>query len=298
MSNSNLKEISSEPERLNPAPAYQFYPKDMISDPTIAALSLEEFGLFLRLCCYLWLEENFIFNVKKIAKLLRITPKKFQNLFEPMKEIFEISDGIIRYQKLEDERRKQANWRAKSIAGGLKSAEIRRKGGSQMVETVVQPNGNIASSSSIAFASAKENSLRSSSFAAPAAHSLSSFSDENDDAAKVSTVGKIFEKAVGRGDPAKTANLPQRKEIFNEWKQRFDATRADFHSGDGYDRTLWKRFNEGLTAEQMSAAIKGFALKSPELQTGKKTTNFQKIFGTKDDVLEFARIFNEQRRAE
>lgn len=134
-------------------------------------------------------------------------------------------------------------------------------------------------------------------FSSSAENAMSPFSGENDDA-PVSTVGKILGRAVGRGDPAKTANFPQRKEIFNVWKRTFDATRADFHSGDGYDRTLWKRFNEGLTAEQMSAAIKGFALESPELQTGKKTTNFQKIFGTKEDVLKFAQIFDEQRRAE
>lgn len=279
--------------RKHNAPAFQLYPKDFLSNPAFIALSLEERGLLFMMILFIWLEGQLPNDEKNLAKILQITPKKFRNLFQKVKNFFKIEDEFISSPLLDDIRLKQEEWRLKSSIGGQKSAQARGKNGSSLVE----PNGNQESNqsstlhlhTSIASASANENSLRSQSFAAPAAHSLSPFSGENDDA-PVST--------VGRGDAAKTENLPQRKEIFKEWKRTFDATGVDFHSGDGFDKTLWKRFTEGLTAEQMSAAIKGFAFKSPKLQTGKRKTNFQKIFGSKENVLENARFFDEQRRAE
>jgi uncharacterized protein YdaU (DUF1376 family) len=140
--------INAEIERFNPPPAFQFYPKDWLAHPLLAALNHEEFGFLIRLICFLWLQENLFFDEKILARLMHVTPKKFKILFAPMKNFFEIQDGFIRCPQLEAERQKQANWRLKSAIGGQKSAEARRKGGSILVDTVVQPNGNPSSSSS------------------------------------------------------------------------------------------------------------------------------------------------------
>lgn len=179
MSNNSTKppidegSTNAEIERLNAPPAFQFYVKDWLAQPALAALNHEEFGFLIRLICFLWLEENLIFDEKILARLMHVTPKKFQILFAPMKTFFKIEAGFLYCPQLEEERRKQANWRAKSSIGGQKSAEARRKGGSNLVATVVQPNGNSSSSSSSS-SSTTTSSARKQQQPAPAEKSLSS----------------------------------------------------------------------------------------------------------------------------
>lgn len=202
MKKSNTKSLSSEgttpaeTEMLGKSPAFQCYVRDWLTHPTLAGLSHAEFGFLMRLIFFLWLEENLIFNEKNLARLMHVTPKKFQILFAPMKTFFEIQDGFIRCPQLEAERQKQANWRAKSALGGQKSAEAKRKGGTKMVATNGQPNANTASSSSSSSATAEEDSLSTAednSLSLANAHSLSPFSDEKDDGAARRTLEESFD---------------------------------------------------------------------------------------------------------
>lgn len=132
----------------NIAPAFQFYPRDTLANPEVAAMSLEEFGAYWRLICYIWLEGFLPYDETKLAKMLNVTPKKFKRLWPTMGKLFRVKDGKITSPELDEQRQKQKEWREKSRVGGLRSGETRRKRGSNMVQTNWEPAMNTSSSSS------------------------------------------------------------------------------------------------------------------------------------------------------
>lgn len=126
-------------------PSFQFYPKDLLSDRNVAIMSNAQLGGYLKLLCYMWQDENCTLPndeelLQKLSGLnsdeLRVVQGCF-NLVEP-------NNNQITHKRLQEERMKQDEWRAKSRKGGLESAKSRLKGGSR----VVQPKGNTSSSTS------------------------------------------------------------------------------------------------------------------------------------------------------
>jgi uncharacterized protein YdaU (DUF1376 family) len=133
------------------APAYQRYPKDILANRFIAAMTHEEYGAYDRLCLHLWLEGSLPSDKRELAKILKISPKKFQSLWPAMEKVFKVEGDNIISPELEDQRLKQAEHRAKSAEGGRKSGEVRRKGPSHLVQ------GPLASGSTLPTASANAN---------------------------------------------------------------------------------------------------------------------------------------------
>jgi uncharacterized protein YdaU (DUF1376 family) len=125
-------------------PAYQRYVRDEMSNRHKSAMNLEEWGAYDRLRLHIW-EEGFLpFDDKELAKILKITPKKFRRLWSAMEKVLHLEDGKITDPDLDEQRAKQAEWRAKSAEGGRRTAELRRQGGVQGGvqggDRVVQPN--------------------------------------------------------------------------------------------------------------------------------------------------------------
>lgn len=134
------------------APAFQFYPTDYIASQRVQMLTLEEEGAYVRLLCYCWQHGSIPSDVEQLARLIgkgasTTLAAVVAAMFQPT------SDGSrLVHDRLEREKAKQDEWRAKSAAGGLKSAEKRKggaKGGSTVVQPPNQPNGNIPSSVSV-----------------------------------------------------------------------------------------------------------------------------------------------------
>lgn len=134
------------------SPAFQFYPAEFLTG-RVATYSMEEIGAYTLLLAYDWSLNGLPNDVEKLAKLCRINARKFRALWATISEQFEEVDGKLYNPRLAKEREKQELWRAKSAAGGRKSAEMRAKGGSRVVEPPSEPNGqpkgNSSSSSSI-----------------------------------------------------------------------------------------------------------------------------------------------------
>lgn len=131
------------------SPAYQRYPRDILANPDIMALTFEEYGVYERFRDIIWLEEYLPNDEIYLAKIFKISPKKFRRLFSAIKKLFQIDNEKIRCPELDEERQKQAEWRLKSSEGGRKSVESRRnrvKGGSDMVQRVVEPDVNSSTS--------------------------------------------------------------------------------------------------------------------------------------------------------
>lgn len=129
-------------------PAYQRYVADILANRHIDAMTNEEYGAWDRLTVRIWQEASLPFDEKELAKILKITPKKFHRLWPAMEKVFHLEDGKITSPELDEQRRRQAEWRRKSAEGGRKSAASRRKGGMKGGSTVVQPNPNTPTSSS------------------------------------------------------------------------------------------------------------------------------------------------------
>lgn len=127
-------------------PAYQRYVRDDLSPRHKSAMNLEEWGAYDRLRLHIWEEKFLDFDEKELAKILRITPKKFRKLWPALEKVLHLEDGKITDPELDEQRLRQAEWRAKSAEGGRRSAESRRKGGMQGGSTVVQPNPNTSTS--------------------------------------------------------------------------------------------------------------------------------------------------------
>ena len=127
---------------INP-PAFQFYPKDFISDLNVAAMTNEEVGIYIKLLCHCWIEDG----LPNIPKLLEgwfkggsTKGQPWEETWLKIKHCFYEKNGKLRNKRLDEEREKQIRWSEKSKKGGLKSVENKRKlkGGS----TKGQPRAN------------------------------------------------------------------------------------------------------------------------------------------------------------
>lgn len=144
----------------NKSPAFQFYPADYLADANVQMMSLEQEGIYIRLLCYCWREGSLPNDEEALARL--VSKNCTLTDLRVVAKCFEPNGNRLVHVRLEAEREKQAEWRAKSAQGGLKSAEVRRerakdvirlaasqfKGGCEMVPTKRQPKVNSSTSSS------------------------------------------------------------------------------------------------------------------------------------------------------
>ena len=140
-------------------------------NPLIAIMSLEEFGAYWKLVSYVWLEGSLPNDEKQLAKLLRVTPKKFGKLWSAMEKLFKIEGDKLTHPELDETRKRQMEWREKSAEGGRKSARVRSKGSLTLVQSNDEPNAN--QNSTLHTASASSSSPASSHTTPPAANGVS-----------------------------------------------------------------------------------------------------------------------------
>ena len=137
----------------NPAPSFQFYPADFISDLNVQAMTMEERGVYTTALCHCWIEDG----LKCGSRVVEGWFKQFPSVAACFVQV----DGKYRNPRLDKERQKQLEWREKSADGGRKSARRKRlkpplKGGRRVVEPPLNQKGTLSSSSS------KEDSRESS----------------------------------------------------------------------------------------------------------------------------------------
>jgi len=143
----------------NKSPAFQFYPKDWLSDVRVRSMTPAQRGYYIDLLAYMWLEPEAQLpnDDELLAGLLHCSADDLR----VVKGCLAIGSKVVTQKRLQAERDKQREWREKSKLGGLKSAAKRRKasagndkeqpnGGATTLGTTLatkgQPKGNIASS--------------------------------------------------------------------------------------------------------------------------------------------------------
>lgn len=97
------------------SPAFQFYPKDWLTDDKVMGMTYAERGIYIDLLCYQWLNEGL--NISIVEKP-EVTPN--------VKNCFNLDpDGKYRNPKLERVRAEQQEYRQKQSDKGRKGMESR-----------------------------------------------------------------------------------------------------------------------------------------------------------------------------
>lgn len=100
------------PSKSTRSPAFQFYPKDYLTDTNVIAMSYTERGVYWHLVSICWLEGSLPPETKALARLLGMTPTHFARLWPAIAPCFKArADGRLLHSRLEKERKAQAEYR-------------------------------------------------------------------------------------------------------------------------------------------------------------------------------------------
>jgi uncharacterized protein YdaU (DUF1376 family) len=139
-------------------PSFQFYPDSWLSSQDIMLMTPAQEGAYIRLLSIAWLSEDCGLpdDDEALARLSRLGEEWFKGGYNLVKTKFQPKGNRLYNLRLLEERKKQEQWREKSVEGGKKSAKSRwghkkriNKGGYQMVTECLQPNCNPSSPSSL-----------------------------------------------------------------------------------------------------------------------------------------------------
>jgi uncharacterized protein YdaU (DUF1376 family) len=112
------------PER---SPAFQFYPKDFLTDVHVVSMTLQELGAYIKLLCLCWLERSLPVEPDALARLCRVSPACFSRIWPALEPCFTVSEGRLVQPRMEREREKQAGFRRRASAGGHALAQLKHE---------------------------------------------------------------------------------------------------------------------------------------------------------------------------
>jgi uncharacterized protein YdaU (DUF1376 family) len=141
------------------APAFQFYPRDWLSDPIQAAMSPAAAGAYIRLVCYCWIDHTLPADGAVLARLAGMTLREWDRVSSQVMSAF-ITDGETyrhrRLDRIRGEHEVRARERAES---GKRGAQARWSDGKPMAQpfphdgSAIPKNGSSARASSSASSS-------------------------------------------------------------------------------------------------------------------------------------------------
>ena len=139
------------------SPAFQFYPNEWLGSTKVMLMTPEEEGAYIRLLCIAWNDPTCSLpdDDDQLAVLSRLNERWFKGGSTKVRACFRKRGNRLYNDRLLAERKKQKEWREKSRAGGIASANARKnkakrsKGGSRVVQPTGQPKPNSSSSSSV-----------------------------------------------------------------------------------------------------------------------------------------------------
>lgn len=108
------QEVDVGPAKSIKSPAFQFYPKDFLSDELQMLLSLPEAGAYIRLLCHCWLSGSLPDDTTALARLCGATPAHMSKMWPSISRCFQTRpDGRWMHKRLEKIRRLQDEFRKK-----------------------------------------------------------------------------------------------------------------------------------------------------------------------------------------
>lgn len=95
------------------SPAFQFYPKDFLSDEKQIRMSLPAVGIYMRLLCHCWNEGSLPSDAPALARLAGATTRQLRALWPSISPCFQTTpDGRLVNARLNRERTKQTVFRS------------------------------------------------------------------------------------------------------------------------------------------------------------------------------------------
>jgi hypothetical protein len=141
------------------APAFQFYPRDLLADINWMMMNYPERGMYWQLVSVCWLEGSIPADLGAIARILQVDVCAVEDAWRQIGKCFKgsVKDSTkLVHPRLEIERQNQEEWRLKCARGGRASAGKRKhpkdisdeQGRCDLPPTKSQLKGNTSSSSS------------------------------------------------------------------------------------------------------------------------------------------------------
>ena len=111
------------------SPAFQFYPKDLLSDINWVMMTYPEKGMYWQLLSICWLEGSIPADLGAISRILQVNPEVAEEAWKMIGKCFQVhcSDcSKLVHPRLEIERQKQEERRVASSIGGKHSSGKRK----------------------------------------------------------------------------------------------------------------------------------------------------------------------------
>jgi len=115
---------------INKPPAFQFYPKDFLSDLNVQCMDAEARGIYITLLCNCWIENSIPNNPDIIEPLLNRGSTDVEhkaNQWEKIRRCFYEKKGRLFHKRLEVERDKQKKFKKSQSDKGKLSGIARKK---------------------------------------------------------------------------------------------------------------------------------------------------------------------------
>ena len=109
-------------------PAFQWYPKDYLTDENVVVMTLEEEGAYRRLIDYCWLHGSLPNDTERMAPLCKTDGTRMAQLWPAIEPCFQQMNGDANrlvHPRLEKERKKQDEYREKKSRAGKAGADKR-----------------------------------------------------------------------------------------------------------------------------------------------------------------------------
>ena len=105
------------------SPAFQFYPKDWLSDGPVREMTHEQKGIYADLLSIYWIEEGLPSDLGRLARLTGVPARRFEKLWEPIGRCFRIEGDRLVQKRLEEEKAKQDAFRKMQSVKGSKGGK-------------------------------------------------------------------------------------------------------------------------------------------------------------------------------
>jgi len=102
------------------SPAFQFYPKDFLSDMNVQIMTNEDVGVYIKLLCHCWLEGSIPSDQKDLTMLAGA-----RKISQKVIKCFTKKGTVLIHPRLEKEKKKQKEFNKTQSASGKKGAEAR-----------------------------------------------------------------------------------------------------------------------------------------------------------------------------
>lgn len=109
------------------APAFQFYPKDYLSDPRVRSMTFEQRGLYWEAICLCWMEGTLPADPAELAAILRCPLKRIRKIWPLVGRCFDQHGDRLTHKRLDKERTAQADSRERRADAARKRWEKEQK---------------------------------------------------------------------------------------------------------------------------------------------------------------------------